>query len=105
LAVPALCTNELEITAVNFVLLTKLVVCTVPFHSTIELVEKFDPFTVRVTPTPAVVLAGEMELSTGRIVWARAQGGTANSRMVDANESLSFVIAPPMRTRREMVRS
>jgi len=56
--------------AVNWVLLTYVVVRLLPPHLTTELEMKFDPFTVSVNPAPpAVALVGEMEVSVGTGFW------------------------------------
>jgi|SRR6266404_4830533 len=98
LAVPALPTSELEIVAVSLELLTEAVGWLDPFQRTIELLEKFDPFTVSVTPTRAVVLVGEMELITGRFFCALAITGIKKRVRNDEISNLRFVldIGPPM---------
>jgi hypothetical protein len=66
-ALPAAAISLAEMAAVNWVLLTKVVVRSAPFHRTVELEMNEEPFTVSVkSGAPATALVGEMEVKTGR---------------------------------------
>jgi hypothetical protein len=79
--VPAVLMSLAEIVAVNRVLLTKMVVRSLPFHCTVEPETKFVPFTVSVNvAAPAVALEGESEVAVGT-----GLAGTIDSRSASSN--------------------
>jgi hypothetical protein len=65
-AVPAVAISAAMIAAVNFVVLTNVVVLVAPLNFTTDVDTKPVPFTVRVKAAPpAVALVGEREVSVG----------------------------------------
>ena len=65
-AVPAVAISAAMIAAVNFVVLTNVVVLVAPLNFTTDVDTKSVPFTVRVKAAPpAVALVGEREVSVG----------------------------------------
>lgn len=76
LAVPAVAMSLAGMEAVNWVPLTKEVVRFEPFHLTVELSTKLEPFTVSVKPEPPTPAElGLMLVSTGtRVAMVRENG-------------------------------
>jgi len=64
--VPAVAISAAEMAALIWLALTKVVVRALPFQFTIELLIKFDPFTIKLNAgPPEVMLVGEIEANVG----------------------------------------
>jgi hypothetical protein len=62
LAVPALAISAAVIAAVSCVLLTNVVVRPDPFHCTLDVLTKFEPFTVSVSAAPPAIAEDGLKL-------------------------------------------
>ena len=85
-------------------LLTNVVARLLPFHCTVELEMKFEPFTVRANPAlPAVTLEGESELTLGAGLGGAALGGDGPAAPVQPMSSAAAAKADARNNKRSNI--